>query len=197
MEVPKDKFILDACCGPKEMWYNRHHKNAFYIDIRKGEFSFEGRTLIIDPNEIMDFRNMGFKDKTFKLVVFDPPHLKNVAKTTIFPIKYGALDKETWGGDLKAGLSECWRVLDDYGILIFKWNEHDIKLKRIEPYFPAEPLFASKTHFNKNNKVRTLWFCFMKIPEYSQGHFINAGGAGACEPGYKPGDYSPAPLKNG
>ena len=56
-------------------------------------------------------------------------------------------------------------VLEDYGILIFKWNEHDIRAKDIIPLFPSSPLFAKKTSYAKNGKVSTLWFCFMKIPE--------------------------------
>jgi len=159
----KDKFILDACCGPKEMWFDKKHPNTLYIDIRKGDFNMNGRIIKIDPDMIMDNKKLNFPSKSFKLVVFDPPHLKNCVKTSLFPIKYGQLHAKTWKDDLKRGLSECWRVLEDYGILIFKWNEHDIKLKHIETLFPARPLFASKTSFNKNNKVRTLWFCFMKI----------------------------------
>lgn len=32
-----NKFILDACCGPKAMWYNKNHPNAIYIDNRYEE----------------------------------------------------------------------------------------------------------------------------------------------------------------
>lgn len=30
----KNKFILDACCGPKCFWYNKNHPNTIYIDKR-------------------------------------------------------------------------------------------------------------------------------------------------------------------
>ena len=32
-----DKFILDACCGGRMMWFNKNHPNCLYIDIRKEE----------------------------------------------------------------------------------------------------------------------------------------------------------------
>jgi len=29
-----DKFILDACCGGRMFWFDKHHPNALYIDNR-------------------------------------------------------------------------------------------------------------------------------------------------------------------
>jgi hypothetical protein len=43
---------------------------------------------------------------------------------------YGCLNAETWQDDIKKGFDECWRCLDDYGVLIFKWN--DASKKRAE-----------------------------------------------------------------
>ena len=36
----KNKYILDACCSVKAMWYNKNHPNAVYIDIREEEKGF-------------------------------------------------------------------------------------------------------------------------------------------------------------
>jgi len=36
------KFILDACCSVKAMWYNKKHPNTVYIDIRKEPSGFLG-----------------------------------------------------------------------------------------------------------------------------------------------------------
>lgn len=161
----KDKFILDACCGLKEMWFDKKHPNTIYTDIREGKFDFNGKEITISPDLKGDFRKLPFEDRSFKLVVLDPPHLKNMAATSVFQVKWGKLHAETWQGNLKKALKECLRVLEDYGLLIFKWNDHDIKTKRILPLFPMEPLFAQKTHYSRDGKTTTAWYCFMKIPE--------------------------------
>ncbi len=155
-----DKFILDACCGGRMMWFNPEHPNALYIDIRK-----EDKGCIpthagfnISPDMIMDFRKLDFPDKSFKLVVWDPPHLKTMGPKSYMRKKYGALHPETWQADLTKGFKECWRVLEDYGVLIFKWNDHEISHKDVLKRFPVEPLFGQT-----GRGTKTFWFCFMKI----------------------------------
>lgn len=159
-----DKIILDACCSVKSMWQNKNHPNAVYIDIRKEPSGFLGmkRKEKINPDYIMDFRNMGFPDKTFKLVVFEPPHLKRLGKTSYFRKKFGCLNSE-WQSDIKKGFAECWRVLEDYGTLIFKWSNYEIKFKEILKLAPCEPLFQNTTNYKATSV--TKWFVFMKIPE--------------------------------
>lgn len=47
----KDKIILDACCGPRMMWFNKHHPSAIYMDIRREEFiACDGRHINVDPD---------------------------------------------------------------------------------------------------------------------------------------------------
>jgi hypothetical protein len=160
----KDKYILDACCSVKAMWYNKNHPNAVYIDIREEPDGFigYGRKEGIHPDYIMDFRKMEFPDKSFKLVVFEPPHLSELGKTSMFRKRFGCLNAETWQADLKMAFNECWRVLEDYGILVFKWSNSEIPFKKVLKLAPAEPLFYNITN-NKATSV-TKWFCFMKIP---------------------------------
>jgi len=163
--MKKDKFILDPCCGPKSMWFNKNHPNVIYCDIRKEEKGFIKTkfNLEVNPDFIMDFRKMDFPDKSFKLVVFEPPHLRSLGKTSIFSKKFGCLTAETWQQDLKDGFSECWRVLDDYGVLIFKWSDYEIKYKTVLKLIKEQPLFYQISSFKATSK--TLWFCFMKIPK--------------------------------
>jgi len=158
----KDKFILDACCGGRCFWFNKQHPNAVYIDNRiRGKGHVDDRfNHCIKPDMLMDFRELTFKDKSFKLVVFDPPHLVGKEQCRMMR-KYGWLNKDTWKEDIKRGFDECWRVLEDYGILIFKWNEASIKKKEILEVLGKNPLFG---HPN-GSKIPTHWFCFMKIPK--------------------------------
>jgi len=166
-----DKFILDACCGPRMMWFNKQHPNTIYIDIRKESKGYHVTrpNREINPDVIMDFRKMDFADKSFKLVVFDPPHLfsKGSPSDSKFNMirDYGCLHAETWQSDIKRGFDECWRVLDDYGILIFKWNDACKKRAELLKIMGKVPLFG---HPN-GSKIPTHWFCFMKIPELKKG----------------------------
>ena len=72
--------------------------------------------------------------------------------------KYGKLNDYNWKNDLEKGFSECWRVLEDFGILIFKWNERDVSVKEILNIFHKEPLFGHTT----GRSGKTKWICFMK-----------------------------------
>lgn len=153
------------------MWLNKHHPNALYIDNRiaeKGHIQHRynpGHE--VKPDILMDFRNLNFPDKCFKLVVFDPPHLSTLTETSIMKKKFGCLNAETWQSDLKQAFNECFRVLDDYGILIVKWNDIEIPYKKLLSLFSEEPLFMNITAGNKALKEgnRSYWFCFMKIPK--------------------------------
>jgi len=112
----------------------------------------------VKPDVIADFRKMPFADKSFKMVIYDPPHLTSGSMKSVINQKYGLLNKETWKEDIVAGFNECWRVLDDYGVLIFKWNEANIKAKELIRAFPVEPLFGDFT--GKTGK--TIWVTFIK-----------------------------------
>ena len=90
--------------------------------------------------------------------MFDPPHLFLGESSYVKQI-YGSLDPNTWREDLRKGFSECFRVLNDDGILIFKWNEFSIPLKEILSLTPYKPLFG-----HPSGKVqKTHWVTFMKL----------------------------------
>ncbi|APH15520.1 putative dNA cytosine methyltransferase [Clostridium sporogenes] len=86
--------------------------------------------------------------------MFDPPHLLKVGEDSWLAKKYGKLT-DTWKEDIKKGFDECMRVLDEYGVLIFKWNEEQITLKDILKNIEYEPLFGNK-------RAKTHWLVFMK-----------------------------------
>lgn len=107
-----DKYILDACCGSRMFWFDKSNKNTVFMDNRTLEDTLcDGRTLSVNPDVIGDFRNIPFDDNTFKLVVFDPPHLIHAGENSWLAKKYGVLDINTWKKDLKQGFQECMRVL--------------------------------------------------------------------------------------
>ena len=157
-----EKIILDACCGGKMFWFDKNEPHTLYIDnrVRQKGHDKSRKNHCILPDKLVDFTNMPFKDKTFKLVVFDPPHLFG-KETGNMTRQYGWLDKDNWQNVITKGFLECLRVLDDYGTLIFKWNESNVSIKQILDLFPVEPLFGNK----QGTKLKTHWLVFMKFPE--------------------------------
>lgn len=139
------KKILDVCCGSRMFWFDKENPNTIFMDNRQLEDTLcDGRKLEIKPDIVADFRNIPFSNNSFKLVVFDPPHLIKVGENSWLAKKYGKLT-ENWKEDIKQGFKECMRVLESYGVLIFKWNEQQIKLKEILDIIDYEPLFRKQT----------------------------------------------------
>ena len=157
--------ILDPCCGTKMMWGDRQNPDVLFGDRRKEKISVTDRshgkvdgrrTLIIEPDVQLDFRSLPFPDCSFKLVAFDPPHLVRAGQKSWMAAKYGKLG-ENWREDLKAGFSECFRVLESGGVLVFKWNETQVKIKEVVELSPVRPLFG---HLS-GRKGLTHWLVFM------------------------------------
>lgn len=155
-------LILDVCCGGRQFWFDKNNPDVLYSDNRVMQPKIVGygknaRVRKCLPDKVMDFRNMDIPDDTFQLVVFDPPHLF-CGENSYMAQSYGRLDKQTWKNDLRKGFSECFRVLKNNGILIFKWNEFDIPLKEIVQLAEYQPLFGHPS----GKAQKTHWVCFMK-----------------------------------
>ena len=152
--------ILDPCCGSRMMHFDRTNPNVVFGDIRAEKHILcDGRSLEVSPDIEMDFRAMPFKDGQFNLVVFDPPHLLKAGDNSWLAKKYGKLP-EDWPRLMNQGFNECFRVLDDYGVLIFKWNEDQITVKEVLRAIDQSPLFGHTT----GRSGKTMWMCFMKLP---------------------------------
>lgn len=136
-------------------WFDKNRNDTVYMDIRELEDTLcDGRTLSVKPDIIGDFRNIPFENNSFKLVVFDPPHLLRAGENSWLAKKYGKLS-DNWQEDIARGFDECMRVLEPSGVLIFKWNEEQIKLKEILSAITYKPLFGDK-------RSKTHWLTFMK-----------------------------------
>lgn len=161
-----DKTILDPCSGSRMMWHNKTNPAVIFGDIRSETITVTdrshgkhdgSRTVNIEPDTLMDFRALPFPDSTFKLVSFDPPHLVRAGPKSWLAAKYGKLS-DNWRDDLTKGFSECLRVLEPHGVLIFKWNETQIKVREVLELAPIKPLFG---HIS-GRKGLTHWLVFMK-----------------------------------
>lgn len=163
MNAPR---VLDPCCGGRMMWFDKSNPDAVFGDCRNTTLTVTDqshgnqggtRTLQIRPDLILDFRHLPFEDGTFRLVVFDPPHLVRAGKKSWLAAKYGKLS-DCWKDDLRAGFAECFRVLAEDGVLIFKWSEVQIKTKEVLALTPHKPLFGNTS----GKRMGTHWIAFMK-----------------------------------
>lgn len=153
------KKILDACCGSKMFWFDKNNPNVVFADNRSEEHVLcDGRKLEINPDVVMDFTDMTFPDNSFKLVVFDPPHFNNLGENSWMAKKYGVLPPD-WQTVIKQGFDECMRVLEPDGILVFKWNEHQIPVSKILKTVGVQPLLGHKS----GKMSQTHWLLFMKL----------------------------------
>lgn len=154
-----NKHILDACCGSRMMWFDKNNSNCLFGDKRnENHILCDGRALEIKPDVLLDFTNLPFPESTFQIVVFDPPHLAKAGAKSWLAKKYGVLG-DNWQNDIRLGFAECFRVLKPNGLLIFKWNENQIKVKDILALTSYKPLFGHTTNRHKG----THWFTFMKL----------------------------------
>lgn len=153
------KPILDACCGSRMFWFDKKNPLVVFGDKRsESHILCDGRKLDINPDVIMDFKNIPFENDSFYLIVFDPPHLKNAGKNGWQAKKYGSLDNN-WQDEIKKGFDECMRVLKPNGTLIFKWNEQSIKVSELIQAIGVQPLFGHRT----GQSSKTMWMAFMKV----------------------------------
>lgn len=164
--------ILDVTCGSRSIWFQKDEPHTVYCDKRREEWERRfgkalnangeqsKRHLSIEPDVLCDFRDLPFKDNTFSLVVFDPPHVKNLSEKCWTIKMYGSLD-DNWREMLRDGFNECMRVLKPDGVLIFKWNETSYTTREVIDAIGQEPLFGHRS----GKKAMTHWMCFMKFEE--------------------------------
>lgn len=101
--------ILDACCGPRMMWFDKADRRALFIDKRAEVHEITdklhpGRSpCVVAPDVVADFTAMPFDDESFYLVVFDPPHINATrsGKQGRFRKIYGVLPND-WQAMLRA-----------------------------------------------------------------------------------------------
>lgn len=148
------------------MWFDHQHSDVVYGDRRAEILTVTDRsrgnksgtrTLRIEPDVLLDFRALPYPDGSFNLVAFDPPHLVQAGPRSWLAAKYGKLGQD-WRDDLRAGFAECFRVLALNGVLVFKWNETQVKLREVLELTPVQPLFGNTS----GKKAGTHWMVFIK-----------------------------------
>jgi SAM-dependent methyltransferase len=152
--------ILDPASGSRMFYFDKSDDRVTFGDIRRESHTLcDGRELHVDPDHVMDFRDLPYPDDTFHLVIFDPPHLVRIGENAWMGKKYGRLNRETWESDLTLGFAECFRVLRPNGVLVFKWNETQIPVSKVLELTPEKPVVG---HRRVGKGAQTHWMTFMK-----------------------------------
>lgn len=140
-------------------YFDKDDDRVEFGDIRTMEPTvFSNRHVIeVRPDTLMDFRDLPYEDNSFRLVIFDPPHVDNAGEGSWLRAKYGFLGA-SWREDLAAGFRECFRVLEPLGVLIFKWSEVRIPVAEVLELTPERPLIGHRS----GARMNTHWIAFMK-----------------------------------
>ena len=166
----EQKKILDVTCGDRTIWFQKNEPHTIYCDIRREEWEGDfgkvlnsngkqkHRHLVIDPDFQCDFTALPFESDSFSLVVFDPPHIKDLTEPSWMRKQYGTL-QDGWEQMIHNGFRECMRVLKTDGVLIFKWSDISISTREVIKAIGQEPLFGHRS----GKKMNTHWMCYMKM----------------------------------
>jgi SAM-dependent methyltransferase len=147
-------------------WFDKRNPLAVFGDIRTETITVTDRShgrddgtrsIVIDPDVEMDFRDLPYPDNSFHLVAFDPPHIVRAGQRSWLAAKYGKLGPH-WRDDMRKGFRECFRVLKPHAALVFKWNETHIPVREILTLTPHPPLFGHPS----GKRQDTHWMVFIK-----------------------------------
>lgn len=153
-------------------YFDKDDPDVLFCDKRNLETVLcDGRKFEIHPDVQCDFTDLPFESNTFRMVVFDPPHLtRNTGKSkygTIYgsltepsgyqQIKYGSLESG-WMEMIAKGFQEGFRVLIPGGFMVFKWSEIDIPVSKILKLTDEKPIFGHRS----GKASKTHWMLFMK-----------------------------------
>ena len=118
------KLILDACCGSRMFWFDKHNPLALFVDKRSEIVTAKDRdkirTIEVKPDIIADFTNLPFEDSSFYMVVFDPPHLKTLGKTSWMAKKYGLFGDNPNNPYREDDINNAYKAIEEMEKLVQK-----------------------------------------------------------------------------
>lgn len=145
--------ILDMTAGERNIWFNKKHPLACFIDIRPE----------VEPTHVLDARKMPLAEGHFNLVVFDPPHA-NLGTGRLAKL-YGSHTAAGIRDLVTKGAIEAHRLSAPGALMAFKWNDHDQKLEKILALMPNwEPLFGHKVSAAQKRPSTTYWVMLRRLP---------------------------------
>lgn len=145
--------ILDATCGKRLIWFEKSYPDAIYVDLRPE----------VKPDIVCNSTMLPFQDRSFDMVVCDPPHVK-VGPNSAMAARYGIFHPWEIRRLIYEGFREFDRVLVEGGLVLFKWNDHSMKLPKILALIPScfTPLFGQRVSMRTKSSSMTYWLCLIK-----------------------------------
>lgn len=144
--------ILDMTAGRRAIWFYKQNPLVTFVDRREE----------VRPDLVTDCTNLPFSDSSFDLIVFDPPHM-NCGPNSNMSKVYGHHTTRQILDLIENASNEAARVAAGSGLLVLKWNDHDIPLKKVFLLMPKwEPLFGHITKDGPGSK--TYWVVLKKRP---------------------------------
>src|SRR3546814_16769180 len=95
-----NKRVLDPCSGGRSMWFDRNHPDVVFGDVRSETLTVTDnsrgnptgqRTLRIEPDVMLDFRDLPYADDPFRLVNGRPSCRENVGKYVSIAVEPGTI----------------------------------------------------------------------------------------------------------
>ena len=146
--------ILDLTAGNRAIWYDKVNPLVVFLDKRPE----------VDPTFICDTKNIPPEvGNDFDLIVYDPPHMNCGPNSNMSKI-YGHHTTKQILEDIKATGSQAHKISRSNALMALKWNDHDIKLKRILDLLPQwKPLFGHSVSMRQKHKSQTYWTLLLRI----------------------------------
>ena len=120
------KKILDVACGGEMFYFDKNDPRVLFCDIREVDTNLcDGRHFVVAPDVKCDFVALPFEDNTYRLVVFDPPHLLRNTGKSKFADMYGSVNE-------KATPTGYQHI--KYGALYGDWRERRNNADRLNAF---------------------------------------------------------------
>jgi len=136
--------ILDMTAGWRALWFEVD--DAVLVD----------RRLECAPHVVADWKHLPFRDGSFDLVLFDPPH--KGFPSGFMAESYGVCTLEQVLFDMLHGAREARRVTRAGGLMVLKWATCALRLDRVLTHLPGwRPRFGQKTKTRPRPEDGTFW----------------------------------------
>ena len=147
--------IIDLFCGNRAIWYNKNHPLVTYVDHRESVKP----DIVADSGELPKIIGVDYD-----LVILDPPHM-NMGKKSDIAKRYGHYTTHEILTTIERVGDEAHRISKESALMVLKWNDHDIKLKKVlDLLHKWEPLCGHLTKDEPGSK--TYWVLLKKWIPY-------------------------------
>lgn len=145
---------MDLTAGKRATWWVKAYEHAVFVDIRES----------VRPDVVANSCCLPFRNDTFDLVSFDPPHV-NVGANSNMTKDYGHHTIQQIRSFILGAAREANRVAKKDAVMAFKWNDHDQGFKAIlslmAPHW--EPLFGAKVSVRTKHYSQTAWVLLHRV----------------------------------